>query len=53
MGEYLAVAIAAIPVQFALGILNTRTRWLSRGEVRFWCVVIFLAAELVYLGVGA
>jgi hypothetical protein len=52
MGDYLAVAIAAVPVQTALGILNTQTRWLTRGEVRFWCVVIFLAAELIYLGAG-
>jgi hypothetical protein len=50
MAEHLAVAIAAIPFQVALGVFNTQKRMLSRGEVRFWCVVIFVAVELAYLG---
>ena len=51
--SYLWVALAAAPVQLAIGILNTRTRWLTAGEVRFWCLVIFVAAELIYLGASA
>jgi hypothetical protein len=52
MAEHLLVAAAALPLQVALGALSTRRRVLTRGEVRFWCIVIFVAAELVHLGAG-
>jgi hypothetical protein len=29
--------------------LNARTRWLTPGELRFWSVAIFIAAEMFYL----
>jgi len=50
MIEHLAVVASVTPLQFALGAINTRTRWLTAGEVRFWGVVLFLIAELIYLG---
>lgn len=50
MLEHLAVIAAVTPLQFGLGALNTHTHWLTAGEVRFWGVVLFLMAELVYLG---
>lgn len=50
MFEHLAVVAAVTPLQFALGALNTRTDWFTAGEIRFWGVVVFLIAELVYLG---
>lgn len=51
MVEHLAIVAAVLPFQFGLGVFNTRKHVFTRGEVRFWCVVIFVAAELVYLGV--
>lgn len=53
MVEHLAVVAAIAPIQFLLGAANTRARLLTRGEVRFWCVVLFVAAELVTLGVSS
>jgi hypothetical protein len=50
MAEHLAVVAAAVPFQLALGVVNTRRRLLTRGEMRFWCIVIFVAAELIHLG---
>ena len=50
MVEHLAVAIAAVPFQVALGVFNTQKHMLTRGEVRFWCIVIFVTTELIYLG---
>ncbi len=50
MVEHLAVVAAVTPLQFALGALNSRTSWLTAGEVRFWGIVLFFAGELVYLG---
>jgi hypothetical protein len=50
MAEHLAVAMVAVPFQVALGVFNTQRRMLTRGEVRFWCVVIFVTTELAYLG---
>lgn len=50
MLEHLAVVAAVTPLHFALGALNTRTRWLTGGEVRFWGVALFVLAELVFLG---
>ncbi len=53
MFEHLLVVAAATPFQFALGAANTRAKWLTSGEVRFWGVVLFLVAELIYLGSSA
>ncbi len=50
MVEHLLVALAAAPFQVALGAVNTRKHMLTRGEVRFWCVAMFVVAELAYLG---
>jgi hypothetical protein len=50
MIEHLAVVAAAVPFQFALGMANTHRKLLSRGEMRFWCIAIFIVAELIYLG---
>ena len=50
MLQHLAVAAVSLPVQFGLGFMNTRWRVLTRGEVRFWSIVIFVAVELAYLG---
>lgn len=53
MIDHLLVVAAVTPLQFALGALNTRTAWLTAGEIRFWGVILFLMAELVYLGVSS
>ena len=37
--------------QILLGGWNSRSKWLTPGEVRFWGVAIFVAAEFAYLGV--
>ncbi len=50
MAEHLIVFCAAAPLQLSLGVLNTRVKWFTPGEVRFWGVVIFVAAEFIYLG---
>ena len=51
MLEHLAVFGAAAPFQLGIGVLNTRKKWLTPGEVRFWGVMLFVAAEFTYLGV--
>ncbi len=50
MLEHLLVFAASMPFQLALGVWNTRRRWFTPGEVRFWGVALFVAAEFVYLG---
>jgi hypothetical protein len=50
VAEHLVVALASVPFQIALGVFNTRRHALTRGEVRFWCVVVFVAAQLIYIG---
>jgi len=40
-----------VPFQLLLGGWNSRSKWLTPGEVRFWGVAIFVTAEFVYLGV--
>ena len=52
MIPYLLVALAVVPLQFALAAVNGRWRWFTPGEIRFWGVVLFLTAELIYLGVS-
>ena len=51
MLEHVAVAAVCVPFQLMIGVWNTRRRWLTPGEVRFWGVALFIAVELVYLGV--
>ena len=50
MITHLLIALAAAPFQFGLAAINSRKEWFTMGEVRFWGVVIFVAAELIYLG---
>ena len=50
MLEHVAVAAVCVPLILLIGVWNTRRRWLTLGEVRFWGVALFIAAELVYLG---
>jgi len=45
----LLVLLLALPVQLALVPVNARTRWLTPGELRFWCVAIFILVEIIYL----
>lgn len=52
MSTHLLVALAAMPLQFGLAALNSRKRWFTAGEIRFWGVVTFVTAELIYLGVS-
>ena len=51
MLEHVAVAAVCVPFILLIGVWNTRRRWLTLGEVRFWGVALFIAVELVYLGV--
>ena len=50
MSAHLLVALAVAPLQFGLAAVNSRKDWFTPGEIRFWGVVIFVAAELIYLG---
>ncbi|MEG6508389.1 hypothetical protein V6C03_05340 [Methyloligella sp. 2.7D] len=49
IGHLIVLAIAA-PFQFALAGWSRKYDVLEAGEAAFWCVVIFLLFELVYLG---
>ena len=51
MAEHFLVFGACMPFQLGLGVMNTRKKWLTPGEVRFWGVAFFVAAEFIYLGV--
>ena len=48
--EHLIVFATCAPLQLGIGVLNTRKKWLTPGEVRFWGVALFVAAEFAYLG---
>ena len=48
--EHVAVFGVCAPFQLLLGIWNSRRRWLTPGEVRFWGVALFVVAEMIYLG---
>ncbi len=50
MLEHVLVAAVCVPFQLAIAVWNTRRRWLTPGEVRFWGIALFVAAEFVYLG---
>lgn len=51
MIPHFIILILAIPMQLLLGFWNNKSKLLDRGEVGFWSMVIFLAAEMFYLGV--
>jgi hypothetical protein len=48
--EHLFVFLVCAPLQLCIGIWNTRSKWLTPGEVRFWGVAVFVLAEFIYLG---
>lgn len=52
MSAHLLVALVAMPFQFGLAAVNSRTAWFTAGEIRFWGIVMFIVAELVYLGIS-
>jgi hypothetical protein len=53
MIAHLLVFLASAPFQVALGVVNSKRHWFTAGEIRFWCVAIFVLSELVYLGLSA
>ena len=50
MLEHVIVFAVCAPFQLLLGVWNTRSKWLTPGEVRFWGMAIFVVAEFIYLG---
>lgn len=50
MITHLAILLIVFPLQLALGWWNDRRGVFDSGEVGFWGTVIFLVAELIYLG---
>ena len=50
MLAHIIIFAACVPLQLALGVWNTRKKWLTPGEVRFWGMAIFVTAEFIYLG---
>jgi len=50
--DHIIVLVVCLPLIIGLGIMNTQRKFLTSGEVRFWGVCIFVAAEFVYLGVS-
>jgi len=50
MLAHIIIFAACVPLQFGLGVWNTRKKWLTPGEVRFWGMAIFVTAEFIYLG---
>ncbi len=53
MLEHVIVAAVCAPFQLLIGVWNTRSHWLTPGEVRFWGVALFVAVELAYLGISS
>jgi len=47
------VLAASLILQLGLAAANTRRRLFTPGEMRFWGVAIFVAVELVMLGITA
>jgi len=39
-----------MPMIIGLGVLNTKYKIFTSGEIRFWGTSIFVAAELIFLG---
>ncbi len=52
MLEHVIVVAVCAPFQLMIGVWNTRRKWLTPGEVRFWGVALFVTAEFLYLGVS-
>ncbi len=50
MLEHLIVFAVCVPLQLLLGVWNSRMKWFTPGEVRFWGMSIFVTAEFIYLG---
>lgn len=50
MIPHLLILIAVSPLQLALGWWNDKHGLLDSGEVGFWGTIIFLVAEMAYLG---
>jgi hypothetical protein len=48
--EHIIIFAVCAPLQLLLGVWNTRKKWLTPGEVRFWGMSIFVTAEFIYLG---
>lgn len=46
---HVILLLLAMPLQLGLAALNTRMRWFTPGELRFWGVAIFLILEIGYL----
>ncbi len=46
---HLLVLLLALPLQLGLASLNSRTRFFTPGELRFWGVALFLIVEIAYL----
>lgn len=49
MTAHLFAVVIAVPFQLGLGVINTRKALLTPGEVRFWCIVIFIMFDLLFL----
>lgn len=50
MIPHLVIVFAVFPLQLALGWWNDKRQLLDSGEVGFWGMVMFLVAEMIYLG---
>lgn len=50
MMEHVVVYLVCVPIVVGLGVFNTRKKMFTVGEIRFWGICIFIAAELVNLG---
>ncbi len=46
------VLAVTLILQLGLAVLNTRKRIFTLGELRFWDVAIYVAVELVMLGIA-
>ena len=50
MIPHIVVFLVALPLQLLLGFWNSKSKLLDGGEVGFWGVIIFLVADMIYLG---
>ncbi len=51
MLPHLAVLGVSTPFIVGLGFWNTRKKFFTPGELRFWGVCVFVAIEFIYLGI--
>ena len=51
MSGHIITYLLCVPFIAALGVFNTHRRIFTIGEIRFWGISIFVAAELIYIGV--